>query len=48
MPADASVARSGATARDGDWRDELLRTEHPQQVGSTHPEFTRVKPVPAP
>ena len=46
MPADASVARTGATARDRDWRDELLRTGIRGRSGQTI-EFTRVEPLPA-
>jgi adenine-specific DNA-methyltransferase len=43
--ADASVARSGATQRQGDWRDELLKTgirgKGGQRIG-----FSRVGPLP--
>jgi adenine-specific DNA-methyltransferase len=46
IPADASVARSGATARDRDWRDELLRTGIRGKSGQRI-EFTRVEALPA-
>ena len=46
MPADASVTRSGATARDREWRDELLRTGIRGRSGQQI-EFTRVEPLPA-
>jgi adenine-specific DNA-methyltransferase len=45
-PADASVARTGATARGRDWRDELLRTGIRGRSGQSI-DFTRVEPLPA-
>ena len=45
LPADASVARTGPTIRQGDWRDELLKTgirgKGGQRVG-----FVRLEPLP--
>ncbi len=45
IPADASVARSGPTIRQGDWRDELLKTgirgKSGQRIG-----FVRLEPLP--
>ena len=45
LPADASVARTGPTIRQGDWRDELLRTgirgKGGQRIG-----FVRLEPLP--
>jgi adenine-specific DNA-methyltransferase len=46
MPADASLARTGATARGRDWRDELLRTGIRGKSGQSI-DFTRVEPLPA-
>ena len=47
FPADASVARTGPTIRQGDWRDELLRTgirgKADQRVS-----FVRLEPLPGP
>jgi adenine-specific DNA-methyltransferase len=43
--ADKSIARSGATARDRDWRDELVRTGIRGKLGQRI-EFTRVEPLP--
>jgi len=44
-PADASVARSGATARNRDWRAELLRSGIRGRSGQRI-KFTRVEPLP--
>ena len=44
-PADASVARSGATARQGDWRDELLQTGIRGKAGQ-RVSFARLEPLP--
>jgi adenine-specific DNA-methyltransferase len=44
-PANVSVARSGATARDRDWRDELLRSGI-RGRGGQRIDFTRVEPLP--
>ena len=45
LPADDSVARSGPTIRQGDWRDELLKTgirgKGGQRIG-----FVRLEPLP--
>lgn len=46
ISADTSVVRTGATARDRDWRDELLRTGIRGRSGQRI-EFTRVEPLPA-
>jgi len=43
--ADVSVARGGATARDRDWRDELLRSGIRGRAGQRI-DFTRVEPLP--
>ena len=43
--ADSSVARSGATMRNRDWRDELLRSGIRGKSGQRI-EFTRVEPLP--
>ena len=47
LPADGSVARTGPTIRQGDWRDELLKTgirgKGGQRVG-----FVRLEPLPGP
>ena len=44
MPADASVARSGATVRQDDWRSELLRTGI-RGKGGQMIRFSRVEPL---
>ena len=45
LPADDSVARTGPTIREGDWRDELLKTgirgKNGQRIG-----FVRLEPLP--
>ncbi|MDE0083903.1 MAG: site-specific DNA-methyltransferase [Gammaproteobacteria bacterium] len=45
LPADASVGRTGPTVREGDWRDELLKTgirgKGGQRIG-----FVRLEPLP--
>lgn len=45
LPADASVGRTGPTVRQGDWRDELLKTgirgKGGQRIG-----FVRLEPLP--
>jgi adenine-specific DNA-methyltransferase len=46
MSVDSSVARSGATVRDRDWRDELLRSGIRGRA-SQRIDFTRVEPLPA-
>ncbi len=43
--ADASVARSGETLRQGEWRDELLRTGIRGKAGQ-HIRFARLEPLP--
>ena len=43
---DASIARSGATQRQSDWRDELLKTGI-RGKGGQRIEFSRVEPLPA-
>ena len=45
-PADSSVARTGETIRQGEWRDELLRSGVRGRSGQRI-EFTRVEPLPA-
>lgn len=45
VPADGSVARSGETLRQGEWRDELLRTGIRGRGGQTIG-FSRVEPLP--
>ncbi len=45
LQADASVARSGATVRQGDWRDELLKTGIRGKAGQSIA-FTRLEPLP--
>ena len=45
QPADASIARSGETARQGDWRDELLRAGIRGKAGQ-HIRFARLEPLP--
>ncbi|RLC97517.1 MAG: site-specific DNA-methyltransferase [Chloroflexi bacterium] len=44
-PADASIARSGETLRQAEWRDELLRTGIRGKAGQ-HIRFTRLEPLP--
>jgi adenine-specific DNA-methyltransferase len=44
QPADESIARSGETARQGDWRDELLKTGI-RGKGGQRIEFSRVEPL---
>lgn len=44
MPADASVARSGATVRQDDWRSEMLRTGI-RGKGGQMIRFSRVEPL---
>jgi adenine-specific DNA-methyltransferase len=44
-PADDSVARNGETQRQGDWRDELLKTGI-RGKGGQWIEFSRVEPLP--
>lgn len=44
-PADASVARSGETLRQGEWRDELLRTGIRGKNGQ-YIRFARIEPLP--
>lgn len=46
VPADDSVARSGETLRQSEWRDELLRTGIRGKGGQTIG-FSRVEPLPA-
>jgi adenine-specific DNA-methyltransferase len=43
--ADASIARSGETLRQGQWRDELLRTGIRAKAGQ-YIHFTRLEPLP--
>jgi len=43
--ADSSVARSGETLRQGEWRDELLRTGIRAKAGQ-HIRFARLEPLP--
>ena len=45
MEADASVARSGETLRQSDWRDELLKTGISGKAGQ-HIAFARLEPLP--
>ena len=45
MEADASVARSGETLRQSDWRDELLKTGIRGKAGQ-HIAFARLEPLP--
>jgi adenine-specific DNA-methyltransferase len=44
---DGSIARSGETQRQGDWRDELLNTGI-RGKGGQRIEFSRVEPLPGP
>jgi adenine-specific DNA-methyltransferase len=45
QPADACIARSGETLRQGEWRDELLRTGIRGKAGQ-HIRFARLEPLP--
>ncbi len=45
QPADTSIARSGETLRQGEWRDELLRTGIRGKAGQ-HIRFARLEPLP--
>ncbi len=45
LPADSSVARSGATVRQGDWRDELLKTGIRGKAGQRI-SIARLEPLP--
>jgi adenine-specific DNA-methyltransferase len=45
QPADESIARSGETLRQNDWRDELLKTGI-RGKGGQKIEFSRVEPLP--
>ncbi|HUS82020.1 MAG TPA: DNA methyltransferase, partial [Dehalococcoidia bacterium] len=45
QPADTSIARFGETIRQGDWRDELLRTGIRGKAGQ-HIRFSRLEPLP--
>lgn len=45
QPADLSIARSGETLRQGEWRDELLRTGIRGKGGQTI-DFCRLEPLP--
>jgi len=45
-PADSSVARTGPTVRQSDWRDELLKTGIRGKSGQ-HISFSRIEPIPA-
>ncbi len=45
QPADASVARTGETLRQGDWRDELLKTGIRGKAGQRI-SFARLEPLP--
>jgi len=45
-PADDSIARTGETLRQGEWRDEIFRTGI-RGKGGQKIEFTRVEPLPA-
>ncbi len=45
QPADASVARSGETLRQAEWRDELLRTGIRGKAGQ-YIRFSRLEPLP--
>ena len=45
QPADASIARSGETLRQSEWRDELLRTGIRGKAGQ-HIRFARLEPLP--
>ena len=45
QPADASIARAGETRRQGDWRDELLKTGIRAKAGQRI-RFARLEPLP--
>ena len=45
QPADAFIARSGETLRQGEWRDELLRSGIRGKAGQ-HIRFARLEPLP--
>ena len=45
LPADNAVARKGPTVRQGDWRDELLKTGIRGKAGQ-HISFARLEPLP--
>ena len=45
QPADASIARAGETLRQGDWRDELLKTGIRAKAGQRI-RFARLEPLP--
>ncbi|MCM2357309.1 MAG: site-specific DNA-methyltransferase [Geobacteraceae bacterium] len=45
QPADVSIARSGETLRQGEWRDELQRTGIRGKAGQ-HIRFARLEPLP--
>ncbi|MFZ3116654.1 MAG: site-specific DNA-methyltransferase, partial [Syntrophales bacterium] len=45
QPADASIARSGETLRQSEWRDELLRAGIRGKAGQ-HIRFARIEPLP--
>jgi len=45
QPADVSIARSGETLRQGEWRDELLRAGIRGKAGQ-HIRFARLEPLP--
>ena len=45
QPADASIARTGETGRQGDWRDELLKTGI-RAKGGQRIRFARLEPLP--
>ena len=45
LPADQSIARSGETLRQSDWRDELLKTGIRGKAGQ-HISFARLEPLP--
>ncbi len=45
QPADTSIARSGETLRQGEWRDELQRTGIRGKAGQ-HIRFARLEPLP--
>jgi len=46
LPADDSIARTGETLRQGEWRDEIYRTGI-RGKGGQKIEFSRVEPLPA-
>jgi adenine-specific DNA-methyltransferase len=45
LPADVSIARSGETLRQAEWRDELLRAGIRGKAGQ-HIRFARLEPLP--